>query len=92
LHRALARPPESELPVPERSFLAAATAPLPPGDEAEVVFDLLPTSYEFAVGHRIGLAVTLGDADHFRPVVDQPHTLHVHLDGGASRLVLPVMP
>jgi putative CocE/NonD family hydrolase len=65
LHRRY-RPADGDpLGLPRRSFARADAAPLVPGEPAELTFDLLPTSYVFAAGHAIRLALAGADADHF---------------------------
>jgi putative CocE/NonD family hydrolase len=65
LHRRL-RPADGDpLGLPRRSFARADAAPLVPGEVAELTFDLLPTSYVFAAGHAVRLALAGADADHF---------------------------
>jgi uncharacterized protein len=77
-------------PAPARSFTRADASPLPPGEVAEVVFDLLPISWLFLRGHRVRLALAGADRDHFD--VMAPRTLEVHASPErASRLELPVV-
>jgi hypothetical protein len=52
----------------ERTDLRRDAAPLVPGEPAELVFDLEPTSYRFEAGHRMRLAIEGADADHFARV------------------------
>lgn len=91
-HRKVTSHSVDPLALPERTFLSADASPMPSGEPVDVTFDLLPTSFEIPAGHRVSLAVALGDADHFRPVLDVPHSVHVHHGSSyASRLVLPVV-
>ncbi|HKV17384.1 MAG TPA: CocE/NonD family hydrolase [Mycobacterium sp.] len=66
IHRRLrAGSPTYREVVPSRTFTRAAAWPLESGEIAELIFDLLPTSYVFGAGHRIRLAVAGADASHF---------------------------
>ena len=46
--------------------------PLVPGEVAELVFDLLPTSYLFKKGHSIRVAIAGADKDHFPLMKEEP--------------------
>ncbi len=92
-HRALAEPLYDNLGLPYHRSYKEDLAPLTPGDAAELVFDVFPTSYLFETGHRIRVTVTGADhANAATPQIDPPSTLAV-LRGAshASRIVLPVM-
>ncbi|MBT9556472.1 MAG: CocE/NonD family hydrolase [Myxococcales bacterium] len=75
-----------------RSYVRADARALVPGDAERIEVELLPVSYRFGAGHRIRLALTGADTDHFRAVTDAPPTIE-WLWGAdwASRLVLPVI-
>ncbi|MCP3985717.1 MAG: CocE/NonD family hydrolase, partial [bacterium] len=77
--------------VPYRTFDRADAAPLNEGDVAELVFDLLPTSYLFERGHRIRVAIAGADKDHFALIPEGgPPTLQVFREANrASRITLP---
>ncbi len=77
-----------------RTFLRRDAQPLVPGEPAELVFELLPTSYVFAPGHAIRLALAGADHDHFAQIpADGAPLLHVHRSRDmASRIDLPVVP
>lgn len=69
LHRKLSTtPPPYRQVVPQRSFRREDGRPLQPGRVAELVIDLLPTSYLFRQGHRIRIALAGADADHFATI------------------------
>jgi len=51
--------------VPYRSFCQADARPLERGEVACLDIDLLPVAVEIPAGHRLRLALALGDADHF---------------------------
>jgi putative CocE/NonD family hydrolase len=91
LHRRLARAPARPLELPARSFKRADALPLVPGEAAELCFDLLPTAYRFAAGHRVRLALAGADRDHFAPLAGGATSFSV-LRGGErpSRLELPL--
>ena len=77
-------------PAPYRAYLEEHARPLEPGVPAELVFDLLPTSYLFRKGHRIRLAFAGADSDHFAPLRDEGAeiTFH-HGPPRPSRVTLP---
>jgi len=78
-------------PIPERSFLRVDGAPLKPEAPVDLVFDLLPTSYLFARGHRIRIAIAGADVHHFvRVPSGSPPMFHVYRGGAdGSRVDLP---
>lgn len=91
LHRQLLRPVTADAIFPERSYKRANGKPLVPGGVTEVVFDLLPVSYEFPAGHSIRVAIA--GADHLKfstPMLANPLVYQVHRDSAhPSRLELP---
>ncbi|MBV9088794.1 MAG: CocE/NonD family hydrolase [Mycobacteriaceae bacterium] len=93
IHRQLSdSPPPYRQPVPYRTFKRADARPLVPGKTAELVFDLLPTSYLFQQGHRIRIAIAGVDASHFAVLPGGPPTVRVHRSRlHASRIDLPVV-
>ena len=94
LHRRFVpAPPGDSRGAPQRSFARADAAPLVPGEVAELTFELLPTSYVFAAGHRIRLALAGADRDHFARIpASGPATLHFQRSAAhPSRLALPVV-
>jgi putative CocE/NonD family hydrolase len=94
IHRRLSEQPRPyHQVVPYRTFKRADAQPLMPGEVAELVFDLLPTSYLFPNGHRIRLAIAGADASHFAILPGGPPTVHVHRSRlHDSRVELPVIP
>jgi X-Pro dipeptidyl-peptidase len=67
----------------------AASAPLIPGTMYEVDWDLHPTDYVFAAGHRVGIVLVANDNSYI--TVDQgAGGITVKLD--QTRFVLPVSP
>lgn len=98
--RALHRKPSGEEPAtfspgPYRTFRRADSAPLVPGERTRLEFELHPTSYVFKAGHRIRLALSGADKDHFAPVppdTNEPPVWSVELGGNdPSYLVVPVV-
>ncbi len=77
--------------VPQRTFLRLDAQPMAPGRPAEIVFDLLPTSYRFRKGHSIRLAIAGADKDHFAPIPDGATRLTIHRGPGLSSIELPVV-
>jgi putative CocE/NonD family hydrolase len=92
-HRALADPPLMYLGLPYHRGFAADLRDLP-AEPAELVFDLLPTSIVFDVGHRIRLTITGADCDNLLVRQTEPRpTLQIHRGAAyASSVVLPVIP
>jgi len=76
------------------TFLRADARPLVPGEVAELVFDLLPTSFLFPEGHAIRIAIAGVDAGQFdAPLPVSPLIYEVHRDLiHPSRIELPTYP
>jgi len=77
---------------PYHSYARTDAMLLEPEVPADITFSLLPTSWRFAAGHRIRLAIAAADRDHFARIPDgRPPRLRV-LRGGdtASRIELPL--
>jgi putative CocE/NonD family hydrolase len=92
IHRRLSNdvPPYRQV-VPYRTFKRQDMQPLVPGAVAELIFDLLPTSYLFRAGHRVRVALGGADRSHFAAGPTPPPTWHVFRDRThASRIDLPV--
>jgi putative CocE/NonD family hydrolase len=92
--RALSTPPWRYMGLPYHSGFKADVAPLPVDEPVELVFDLLPTSNIFDVGHRIRITITGADADtYLTPMLDPPPTVSVYRNfDHASYVVLPIIP
>ena len=93
LHRKLDNSPTpySTL-VPHRSFKKVDALPLPPGEVTTLLFDLLPTSYQFKKGHHIRLALAGSDKDHFASLPGDSPTLTIFFsDRYPSHLELPIV-
>ena len=87
----LAEPPQPGAAL-ARSFRRADAQPLIPGEPAELVFDLEPTSYLFGAGHRVRLSLAGAERDHFARVPAAGEVrLRFHRDRlRPSRLELPI--
>lgn len=92
MHRKLT---DDEPPYPptgcHRSFTRAHLEPLEPGETALLTFDLLPTSWRFARGHRIRLAIAGADRDHFEPLAETPTLALRHGAAHPSAVTFPVI-
>jgi putative CocE/NonD family hydrolase len=66
IHRKVSTdPPSYNLLIPYHSFKKKDTMPLVPGEIAELIFGLLPTSALIKKGHRIRIAISGHDKDSF---------------------------
>jgi putative CocE/NonD family hydrolase len=95
LHRKVrAEEPPHKLVVPYHTFKREDAMPLVPGEVAELVFDLLPTSYLFKAGHSVRVAIAGADKDHFALMeTNPPPTLEFQRNQTyASAIELPVIP
>jgi putative CocE/NonD family hydrolase len=93
-HRALSDPPFNYMDLPFHRSYAEDVVPLTPGEPAELVFDLLPTSNVFETGHRIRITITGADADNYEVVaLDPAPTVSIYHGGDqASYIGLPIIP
>ena len=93
LHRKLStEPPPYNQVTPYHSFKRADAMPLVPGEVAELVFALQPTSYVFKRGHAIRVALAGADKDHFAVLPGPVPTWDVQRNATyASHMDLPVM-
>ena len=70
-HRKLCQAPFNNLGLPYHSHYQSDLLPIPAGEPVELVFSLLPTSYQFHKGSRIRITVVCADAHNFdTPVID----------------------
>ena len=94
IHRKLSTdPPPYKQVGPYHSFKRADAMPLAPGQVAELVFGLQPTSYLFKRGHSIRVALAGADKDHFALLPGPPPTWEIQRKAAhASHIDLPVMP
>ena len=93
IHRKLSTDPAPYKQVaPYHSFKRADAMPLVPGQVAELVFGLQPTSYLFKRGHAIRIALAGVDRDHFEVLPGPPPTWEMQRNvTHASHIDLPVM-
>lgn len=93
VHRKLSTdPPPYNQVGPYHSFKRADAMPLVPGQVAELVFGLQPTSYVFRRGHAIRVALAGADKDHFAVLPGPVPIWDVQRNARqASHIDLPVM-
>jgi hypothetical protein len=93
LHRKLSSTPGPyKTTYPYRTFMKKDGAPLVPGQDATLTFQLIPTSVLFKHGHRIRISIAGADKDTFlRNPAQGDVTITVHR-GGASFIELPTVP
>ena len=93
VHRKLSTaPPPYNQVGPYHSFKRADGMPLVPGEVAELVFGLQPTSYVFKRGHAIRVALAGADKDHFAVLPGPVPIWDVQRNARqASHIDLPVM-
>jgi hypothetical protein len=95
LHRKIsdAEPPY-KMVVPYHTFERKDAMPLVPGEVANLVFDLLPTSYLFKAGHSIRVSIAGADKDHFALMQVEPAPVLKFQRNKtyASAVDLPVIP
>jgi putative CocE/NonD family hydrolase len=91
-HRKLSQAPFNNLGLPYHSHYQSDLVPIPAGEPVELVFSLLPTSYQFHKGSRIRITVVCADADNFdTPVIDPAPKLQLLRDmNHPSFIQLPV--
>ena len=92
-HRVLAPAPYDNLGLPYRNHFQSELKPLPAGEPVELVFDLLPTAYQFGPGKQIRITVAFADADNFdTPVLSPAPELRLLRSGEqASYVELPIV-
>lgn len=92
-HRALGKAPYDNLGLPYHSYFKSDQKLIPAGEPVELVFDLLPTAYQFARGKRIRITIAFADADNFdTPVINPAPKLQLLRDiNHPSFIQLPVV-
>jgi putative CocE/NonD family hydrolase len=92
-HRAEGKATFENLGLPWHNHFQSELMDIPSGEPVDLVFDLLPTAFEFSKGRRIRLAITFADADNFdTPVIDPAPVIHVLRDKNHPSLIeLPVV-
>lgn len=77
---------------PYHSFNSTDIEPFVAGTPALLYFDLLPTSYLFKKGHKLMIAISCADTDHFEPVTPNGIPVKILTGGGkGTSVVLPVV-
>jgi hypothetical protein len=91
IHRPLTTNSDAESLTPVRTYRRIDAKQMMPGIVDELLFDLLPTSFEFPAGHSIRLSIAGADEVTFRaPLLVDPLIYRVHRDRQhQSRLELP---
>ena len=78
--------------LPYHTFLSSDARPMVPGEVALITFGLQPTSWRFKKGHRIRVAVSGADKDHFVVPAGRAPKLAVQRNSlYASSIDLPVV-
>ena len=92
LHRKLEdSEPPYKMVVPHRTYLKKHGSALVPGKASLMVFDMLPTSYLFKKGHKIRMAISGADKDHFTDNPYRPKTIRLYRGKEfPSRIELPI--
>lgn len=93
LHHPLSPPsPSYRTTWPCRAFTRAAAQPLVPGQPVAIELPLLPVSWQFPAGHRIGLVLAGADRDNFALwPYGRPGNWTIGVGGrNGSHLTLPV--
>jgi uncharacterized protein len=92
-HRALGNASFDTLGLPWHNHFKSEVQAIPSGQPIELVFDLLPTAYQFSKGKRIRVTVAFADADNFdTPVIDPAPTVHLLRDKNhPSFIELPLL-
>jgi putative CocE/NonD family hydrolase len=71
-HRKLVKPPFNNLGLPYHSHFEVDQLPIPESEPFEMVFYLLPTSFQFHTASRIRITVAFADADNFDTPILNP--------------------
>ena len=92
-HRVLSRAPFDNLGLPWHNHFQSEVKLIPTGEPVELVFDLLPTAYQFAKGKSIRITIAFADANNFdTPVIDPAPKVQLLRDKNHPSFVeLPVV-
>jgi uncharacterized protein len=92
-HRTLDQAPYDNLGLPYHSYFKSNQKLIQAGEPVELVFDLLPTAYQFARGKRIRITIAFTNADNFEtPALDPAPKLRLLRDANHSSFIqLPVV-
>ena len=75
-HRTPDQAPFENFGLPWYNHFESELQPIPAGEPFELVFDLLPTAYQFSEGNSIRITIAFADDGNFdTPVLDPPPTL-----------------
>lgn len=78
--------------VPYRTYEKVDADPLEANQVTQLLFDLLPTSYQFKKGHQIRVAIAGADRDHFKIIYkDLPEIKVHHNEQYPSKIELPII-
>lgn len=89
-HRKVGTNPPFVDVAPYHSFASTDVQPFVKGEAAQLQFDMLPTSYLFKKGHKLMVAISCADTDHFEPVT--PHGIPVKILTGKDKGTLVTLP
>jgi putative CocE/NonD family hydrolase len=91
-HRKLVKPPFNNLGLPYQSHFEGDQLPILADEPFEIVFYLLPTSFQFHAGSHIRITVALADAENFdTPILNPAPQLQLLRDSAhPSYVELPV--
>jgi putative CocE/NonD family hydrolase len=92
-HRRPGQAPFENFGLPWFDHFESELQPIPSGEPIELVFDLLPTAYQFQPGSRIRVTVSFADAGNFEtPILEPAPTLQLLRDTAhPSYVELPVV-
>lgn len=92
-HRARSQAPYDYLGLPYHNHYQTQIKPSLADEPIELVFDLLPTAYQFSVGSRIRVTIAFADADNFEtPVLHPAPELQLLRDSDhPSSIQLPII-
>jgi putative CocE/NonD family hydrolase len=91
-HRTLSPAPFENFGLPWQNHFQSELQPIPAGEPIELVFDLLPTAWQFSPSKHIRIAVALADAGNFdTPILDPAPTLQLLRESShPSYIELPI--
>jgi uncharacterized protein len=92
-NRALSQAPYAYFGLPFHTFYESDQRLIAAGEPIGLVFDLLPTAYQFMPGKQISVAVTFADAGNFTtPVLEPTPVVHLLQDTAhPSFIELPIL-
>lgn len=92
--RKLSPAPFDTLGLPWHNFYQSEIQPIPKGEPMELVFDLLPTAWQFLPGKSLRITVTFADSGNFgTPVLDPAPSLQILRSAAYSSYVdMPIVP